>query len=722
MKNLSLIGIIALLLLISSGCIINYHDEGIVKDSFIKSILAETIVDIPKEKEIKKIGKGYIDYANDDGTTTRVMGVPTINVNDKEKKVTDVMKAKSLNNKLNISLFDEDIILEVLPLHKGKIKKWNNIQNSLTIPIEETEFGYKYNLSLGKKDQDLKLKINVITLQNITTLYDWRYDGLNAIDNSTIDTKYTLGFKVGNVSLIFEEACHIELVDNSVILSNLTDVCLDPTVVYDEGTNLLEDVGVRDGRTTNYGTNKYIYINNRWNAYFKFNIEDLSEDIIITEAKFGVYVYGHGIIYDNWWLNISSKHVYSYPTYALCNLDWVQGVGGSCGSQVCNAMCLNREPTGAEINSTHSDSIRFNRNPTIDTWYEWNVTDMLRKERDDLNGNNLSIMLDVTASGTTGNAPFIQIRSKDYTSDPTLRPKLTITYVDVPTFKNLWQNVTEIDSGEHVYFNITVDGEGNLDSVWLATNETGEWVNWTDGTYASPDNRGTDGSYNFTWNGVVNGRDIAWKICANNSYKISTCFDKNDFVKSYNSTIFVVGDTKVSRQFFGDRDKSFGQEDKYESTEDRSTEKDLQRIYVKLDIHNFTSENSFNTSLKEVYFWSVLYDKQGASPLYLDIHEILNNSWCEGDGGNGNTQACPVNSSWYEITWENQMCGDEDEIINNEGRCNTTLFLHKPYYNNEEGENTSIDVTHLINSTSKNDSALSLVMITYGGYTISNHN
>jgi PGF-pre-PGF domain-containing protein len=90
-----------------------------------------------------------------------------------------------------------------------------------------------------------------------------------------------------------------------------------------------------------------------------------------------------------------------------------------------------------------------------------------------------------------------------------------------PTFENNNSNTSSINSTQPVLIYANWSDDNNLSYAWLSTNETGDWFNYTDGTYNSPiDINLTSGETwsNFTWdNNTFESGVVAWKIYANDS-------------------------------------------------------------------------------------------------------------------------------------------------------------------------------------------------------------
>lgn len=101
-----------------------------------------------------------------------------------------------------------------------------------------------------------------------------------------------------------------------------------------------------------------------------------------------------------------------------------------------------------------------------------------------------------------------------------------VDYIQAPdSTPTIWSNpnvnVTNPNRAEPVNISVVWEDSGGADFAWLATNETGAWKNYTDGTYGSPRNLGDTASpitVNFSWiNQTGSPRVIGWKVYANDT-------------------------------------------------------------------------------------------------------------------------------------------------------------------------------------------------------------
>jgi PGF-pre-PGF domain-containing protein len=90
-----------------------------------------------------------------------------------------------------------------------------------------------------------------------------------------------------------------------------------------------------------------------------------------------------------------------------------------------------------------------------------------------------------------------------------------------PTFANNNSNTSSINSTYPVLIYANWSDDVGLNYSWLSTNETGNWFNYTDGTYSSPYDINLSAGEtwsNFTWdNNTFESGVVAWKIYANDS-------------------------------------------------------------------------------------------------------------------------------------------------------------------------------------------------------------
>jgi len=84
-----------------------------------------------------------------------------------------------------------------------------------------------------------------------------------------------------------------------------------------------------------------------------------------------------------------------------------------------------------------------------------------------------------------------------------------------------------------------------------------------------------------------------------------------------------------------------------------------QRVYLKFNI----SAIPVGQVIDNASLCLFLDNDQGTQN--ISVNHVYNDSWCEGDGGTDGNPSC-------EITWNNQICGTEDESLDS-GNCNTTV-------------------------------------------------
>ena len=89
-----------------------------------------------------------------------------------------------------------------------------------------------------------------------------------------------------------------------------------------------------------------------------------------------------------------------------------------------------------------------------------------------------------------------------------------------PSYSNQGQNASSIYPSDAIELYAFWEDNGKLSHAWLATNETGTWKNYTDGTYGSPLSLNSlEGWSNFTWqnSSILRKTKIAWKIYVNDT-------------------------------------------------------------------------------------------------------------------------------------------------------------------------------------------------------------
>ncbi len=101
-----------------------------------------------------------------------------------------------------------------------------------------------------------------------------------------------------------------------------------------------------------------------------------------------------------------------------------------------------------------------------------------------------------------------------------------------PKYLNVFSNTSKIFPGQAVKLSAEWKDNGKIHYAWLSTNETGQWKNYTDGTYSSPllIDHFWEWS-NFTWqnSSVESGSVIAWRICTNDTAGNENCTSVQTF-------------------------------------------------------------------------------------------------------------------------------------------------------------------------------------------------
>ena len=111
---------------------------------------------------------------------------------------------------------------------------------------------------------------------------------------------------------------------------------------------------------------------------------------------------------------------------------------------------------------------------------------------------------------------------------------IRIMDLDAPLYSNVGSNVTQIKIGDSILLYSYWEDNEALSHAFLATDESGSWKNYTDGTYNSPyDFNGVkEGWSNFTWinTSIKEYRVIHWKIWANDSSGLESVTDTKTFI------------------------------------------------------------------------------------------------------------------------------------------------------------------------------------------------
>lgn len=132
--------------------------------------------------------------------------------------------------------------------------------------------------------------------------------------------------------------------------------------------------------------------------------------------------------------------------------------------------------------------------------------------------------VDISFSEVDNLPPYIDVIFAYYVAEPT--PDTTL-----PEWQNQGENTTTPAAGDSVLLYAQGRDETALDWATLSTNESGAWVNYTDGTHSSPIDMGdaedTWVPSNFTWqnSSVTEGTTVGWKIWYNDTSGNWNCTD-----------------------------------------------------------------------------------------------------------------------------------------------------------------------------------------------------
>lgn len=227
-------------------------------------------------------------------------------------------------------------------------------------------------------------------------------------------------------------------------------------------TGNLADTYVSSASDSSKGAGDYIRLNgNNTQPYyehgmFKFNISLLTSDAIIDSADLCLYIYDNYLDSGESY-NVSAHHIYSYPDYNVSNDEWID-------DEFFGVKWSTRPTTATQYNLT-VENLTIIDNNTDDTWVCWNITTMTGIEHGE-SDQNVSVFLMVNGSIGSSPADYLYFRSREYTTDTSLRPYLNVTYhYNYGTLSVL----TEDGDQNHSYsatksssdsFNLTISNDG----------------------------------------------------------------------------------------------------------------------------------------------------------------------------------------------------------------------------------------------------------------------
>lgn len=227
-------------------------------------------------------------------------------------------------------------------------------------------------------------------------------------------------------------------------------------------------------------------------VYIKFNISVIPSGQIIDEAKLFLYKYAR------------SGTPKFYVVHHVFNNTWIEGTlsFGDCSTPVdCGfGITWNNQPCGTAFDNSVQCNLTFETNisakgDTTSIWLNWTVTNMVKTDYNDGNLNVSIIIKDDSEDDST--TAFSEHRSKEYTTDTTLRPYLNITYSELlvpPTVPILnkpdndtefeiipelnWSNSTD-PQGDAIFYYLEVDDNLDFSSPEYVNTSITETTNTT---------------------------------------------------------------------------------------------------------------------------------------------------------------------------------------------------------------------------------------------------
>ena len=295
-------------------------------------------------------------------------------------------------------------------------------------------------------------------------------------------------------------------------VSDKRELFLDPTSEY-FGQGTAPDAYVYSWygsyEDNNYGSSTSLEIYTDSNEYSRWYIRyDLStlNIVNVTSATFYAYAYDADPGYTSRTRVAESKYISDTSmtdTWEESTITW------------------NNQPCGDDYSSLNGScnntAMDTNTISTWNTWYSWDVTYGANEFKDD----NFTLVIDATSGGSSS-ADDKLFASKEYTSDTSKRPYLSITYTEPdttpPTWSSFGQNATSISAGDTIQMWANISDDVALDYAWLATNESGTWVNYTttEGRYVDL-NGETNAVVYLNWTNASFTGDFSWKIYFNDT-------------------------------------------------------------------------------------------------------------------------------------------------------------------------------------------------------------
>ena len=244
------------------------------------------------------------------------------------------------------------------------------------------------------------------------------------------------------------------------LLSSQNINAINTTTIQPDPVNGTDTYLREDNPSTNYGNSTNLYVGltasgDKMRDIFKFNLSSIPSGSTIISADFKLYMF-----------YASSSTTLTINAYRV-NESWNEGVGDAASNSAtingttwdARWYLLNWTNLGGYYNGTVEDSA--NLLGTVG-WYTWNIRS-LAQEWLDGNYSNYGIIL---KSNETLNE-FKGFYSSDYTTDPSLRPKLVVNYSAnaPPTIESISDNSNATNPttvGGNVVFNVSWS---DLDSI-----------------------------------------------------------------------------------------------------------------------------------------------------------------------------------------------------------------------------------------------------------------